>query len=119
MRYRVLDRIGAGGMAEVFRATALGPRGFERTLVIKRILPRLASSPEFLRMFVDEANISARLSHPNIVQVFAFAEMDGLPLLVMEHVDGRDLGEVMRMLGARGTAMPPTVAAEIARQCCV
>jgi len=119
MRYRVLDRIGVGGMAEVFRATALGPRGFERTFVIKRILPKLATTPEFLRMFVDEAKISARLSHPNIVQVFAFAETDGIPLLVMEHVEGRDLGEVLRVLGARGVAMPPAVAAEIARQCCL
>jgi hypothetical protein len=119
MRYRVLDRIGVGGMAEVFRATALGSRGFERTFVIKRILPRLASTPEFLRMFVDEAKISALLSHPNIVQVFAFAETDGIPLLVMEHVDGCDLGEVLRVLGARGVAMPPAVAAEIARQCCL
>src|SRR5262252_8160219 len=119
MRYRVLERIGVGGMAEVFKASALGLHGFERTFVIKRVLPRLASSPEFVRMFVDEAKISARLSHPNIVQVFAFAESDGLPLLVMEHVDGCDLGEVMRSLGLRGATLPPAVAAEIARQCCL
>jgi serine/threonine-protein kinase len=118
MRYRMIERIGIGGMAEVFRATAFGAHGFERTFVIKRILPRLAATPEFLRMFVDEAKISARLNHPNIVQVFAFAEEDGMPLLVMEHVDGRDLGEIMQRLASRGAAMPPAVAAEVARQCC-
>jgi serine/threonine protein kinase len=105
-------------MAEVFRGKAHGPHGFTRTVVIKRILPRLSASPEFVSMFIDEAKISARLSHPNIVQVFAFAEPEGTPLLVMEHVDGRDLGAIARRLAEVGKTVPPVVVAEIARQCC-
>ena len=98
MQYRLTEKIGSGGMAEVFRAVGVGPEGFERPFVIKRIHPHLSQAPEFVRMFVDEAKISARLGHPNVVQVFAFAEHHGMPFLVMEHVDGRDLGDIMRRL---------------------
>jgi serine/threonine-protein kinase len=119
MRYRLIERIGSGGMAEVFRAVAEGPEGFERTFVVKRILPRLASSREFVRMFVDEAKISARLNHPNIVQVFEFAASGDFFFLAMEHVDGRDLGTVIKALADRHLAPPPNFAAEVARQCCL
>jgi serine/threonine-protein kinase len=119
MRYRLIERIGSGGMAEVFRAVAEGPHGFERTAVVKRILPSLARLPDFVRMFVDEAKISARLCHPNIAQLYEFAEQDGTLLLAMEMVAGRDLGAVLSRLSARGRAVPPLVAAEIARQCCL
>ena len=77
MKYRLTEKIGSGGMAEVFRAVGEGPEGFERPFVIKRIHPRLSEAPEFMRMFVDEAKISARLVHPNIVQVFDFAPQEG------------------------------------------
>ena len=119
MRYRLIERIGNGGMAEVFRANAEGPHGFERTVVVKRILPSMSRAPEFVRMFVDEAKISARLCHPNIAQLYDFAELDGTLLLVMEMVAGRDLGAVLTRLSARGRAVPPLIAAEIARQCCL
>jgi serine/threonine-protein kinase len=118
MRYRLIERIGSGGMAEVFRAVAEGPHGFARAVVVKRILPRLAATPEFVQMFIDEAKISARLSHPNIVQTFAFAEPAGMPVMVMEHVEGRDLGSILTRLSEEGQAIPPRVVAEIARQCC-
>jgi serine/threonine protein kinase len=55
MKYRLTERIGSGGMAEVFRATGEGPEGFERAFVVKRIHPHLSHTPEFVRMFVDEA----------------------------------------------------------------
>src|SRR3954464_9559788 len=119
MRYRLTERIGSGGMAEVYRAVAGGPHGFERTFVIKRILPQLAGNAEFVRMFIDEAKISAMLSHPNVVQVFSLAELDGRPVLVMEHVEGHDLGDLLRRLAARGKAVPPPVVADIVRQCCL
>jgi len=69
-RYRLLERLGKGGMAEVFKAKSFGVEGFEKVLVIKRILPELARSPEFVRMFIHEAKLAVRLSHANIVQVF-------------------------------------------------
>ena len=118
MKYRLTQKIGSGGMAEVFRATGEGPEGFERTFVVKRILPRLSDAPEFVGMFVDEAKISARLLHPNIVQVFEFAYQDGGYFIVMEPVDGVDMGFLLRKLERRGAVVPAAFAAEVGRQAC-
>jgi eukaryotic-like serine/threonine-protein kinase len=118
MKYRLTQKIGSGGMAEVFRATGEGPEGFERTFVVKRILPRLTEAPEFVGMFVDEAKISARLLHPNIVQVFEFAYQDGGYYIVMEPVDGVDMGFLLRKLERRGAVAPAAFAAEVGRQAC-
>ncbi len=118
MKYRLTQKIGSGGMAEVFRATGEGPEGFERTFVVKRILPGLSDAPEFVRMFVDEAKISARLLHPNIVQVFEFAYQDGGYYIVMEPVDGVDMGCLLKKLERRGAVAPAAFAAEVGRQAC-
>src|SRR6266481_1531550 len=69
-RYRLLERLGQGGMAEVFKAKSYGVEGFEKVIVIKRILPELARSQQFVDMFIHEAKLSVRQSHANIVQVF-------------------------------------------------
>jgi serine/threonine protein kinase len=118
MKYRLTQKIGSGGMAEVFRATGEGPEGFERAFVVKRILPRLSDAPEFVGMFVDEAKISARLLHPNIVQVFEFVYQDGGYYIVMEPVDGVDMGFLLRKLERRGAVAPAAFAAEVGRQAC-
>ena len=118
MKYRLTQKIGSGGMAEVFRATGEGPEGFERAFVVKRILPRLSDAPEFVGMFVDEAKISARLLHPNIVQVFEFAYQDGGYYIVMEPVDGVDMGFLLRKLERRGAVAPAAFVAEVGRQAC-
>jgi hypothetical protein len=118
MKYRLTQKIGSGGMAEVFRATGEGPEGFERSFVVKRILPRLSEAPEFVGMFVDEAKISARLLHPNIVQVFEFAYQDGGYYIVMEPVDGVDMGFLLRKLERRGAVAPAAFVAEVGRQAC-
>ncbi|RMG20180.1 MAG: serine/threonine protein kinase, partial [Deltaproteobacteria bacterium] len=90
-RYILERRIALGGMAEIFLARQEGPRGFSRRLVIKRILPHLADDPGFQAMFLDEARLAARLSHPNIVPIFDFGEVDGSFYLAMELVRGPDL----------------------------
>jgi serine/threonine-protein kinase len=118
MKYHLTQKIGSGGMAEVFKATGEGPEGFERSFVVKRILPRLTDAPEFVGMFVDEAKISARLLHPNIVQVFEFAYQDGGYYIVMEPVDGVDMGYLLRKLERRGAVAPVAFAAEVGRQAC-
>jgi len=118
MKYRLTQKIGSGGMAEVFRATGEGPEGFERAFVVKRILPGLSDAPEFVGMFVDEAKISARLLHPNIVQVFEFAYQDGGYYIVMEPVDGVDMGLLLRRLERQGAVAPAAFAAEVGRQAC-
>ena len=85
-----MDRLAVGGMAEVFVAIATGEAGFERPVVIKRLLPHLAANPRFLQMFFDEARIMARLQHGNIVQILDMGRIEGLPFLALEYVDGRD-----------------------------
>ena len=74
-RYYLVDKIAVGGMAEVFKAKTFSHGGFEKLLVIKRILDHLSDNDEFVEMFVDEAKISVELQHPNIIQVFDFGRM--------------------------------------------
>ena len=106
-------------MAEVFRAVGEGPAAFERPFVVKRIHPRLSGQPEFVRMFVDEANISARLIHPNIVQVFEFASQDGSYYLVMEPVEGIDMAWLLRRrIDKPSEQLSPAFVAEVGRQVC-
>ena len=83
-KYQLLERIARGGMAEVYRAKSHGVSGFEKVLVIKRILPELARHTEFVEMFVNEAKIAVSLTHANIVQVFdlGFAEEGHVPALM-------------------------------------
>ena len=119
MQYRLTEKIGSGGMAEVFRAVGVGPQGFERPFVIKRIHPHLSQTPEFVRMFVDEAKISARLIHPNIVQVFEFAHHEGSYYIVMEPVDGIDMAWFARRPPEKSKEhLPTTFIAEVGRQVC-
>src|SRR3954447_11877275 len=118
-RYRLLGRIGEGGMAEVYRAVMMGPEGFERELVLKRILPRLSESGDFKTMFVREAKISALLLHPNIVQIYEFGEAEGAYFIAMENVQGVTLREALNTLRKDQRAMPHMVAADVTRQICV
>src|SRR6185503_20442216 len=98
---------GAGGMAEVFLARTQGPHGFERALVIKRILPHLSRDPKFVEMFVAEAKLCSLLSHGNIVQLYEFGEIRGQLYLAMEHVRGTDLRRLLGELHRRGARFGP------------
>jgi serine/threonine protein kinase len=89
--YELLERIGVGGMAEVWRARRVGEQGFERPLAVKRILPHLAADPEFVGMFVDEAKLAVQLSHPNIAAVHDLGRAGDTCYLVLDFVHGRDL----------------------------
>jgi serine/threonine-protein kinase len=94
-KYEVLERIGAGGMAEVFRAKTSGPHGFERHLVIKRMHKELQRDKTLVQMFADEAKLAACGNHPNVVQVYELAQdPSGEMFMVMEHVAGTDLKEL-------------------------
>jgi serine/threonine protein kinase len=112
-RYLLLERIGAGGMAEVFRARLEGPGGFAKEVVIKRILPRLADDPLVVRMFVEEARIAAAAHHDNIAQVFELGEHDGRMYLVMESLRGVDLEALLAAAGKRALRVPPWLAAHV------
>ncbi len=113
-RYQLLERIAAGGMAEVFLARSFGVEGFEKRLVIKRILPELAKNPRFVALFVHEAKLSVCLSHPNIVQVFDLGRVAEDHYIAMELIHGRDLTHVLRVLRRNGDRLPLPIAVTIA-----
>jgi hypothetical protein len=102
-RYRELARIGRGGMAEVFLAVTCEAT-VRKLVVLKRIWPELASDPTFAAMFLDEARLAVRMSHPNVVQTYEVTEHDGRLTIAMEYLDGQPLTRVQNRLSApRGT----------------
>jgi len=115
-RYELVDKLAVGGMAELYKARVRGAHGFEKPLVIKRILPHLASDPQFVEMFIDEAKITARLTHPKIVQVHDF-EQDGDQLYIaMEFVEGTDVLRLVRKCMAAKTPLPAALAIHVAME---
>jgi serine/threonine-protein kinase len=94
-RYRITERVAAGGMAEVFRGVAESMRGFKKNIAIKRILPSLTKNKKFVAMFLDEARLSLALQHANIVQVFDIGHTEDTYFIVMEYVDGVDLKSLL------------------------
>jgi serine/threonine-protein kinase len=106
-KYELLERIGAGGMAEVYRARLGGVAGFEKIVVIKRILPHLAQQKAIAEMFIEEAKIAARVHHRNIVQVFELGALeDGELFIAMEYVAGTDLSVLLRHSVKRKLRIP-------------
>ena len=98
-RFRIVKRLAVGGMAEIFLATAYGLEGFEKPVVIKRILPQCADVPEFVGMFLDEARLVAKLHHPNIAQVYDVGFDGRCHYFVMEYVNGRDVCDILNAAG--------------------
>ncbi len=94
-KYHLLEKIATGGMAEVYRARSYGMEGFEKILVIKRVLDHLAKDEEFIQLFQYEALIAVELQHVNIVQVFEFEQVEGQFYIAMEYVHGLDLARLL------------------------
>ena len=105
-KYQLLELLARGGMAEVFKAKSHGVEGFEKVLVIKRILPELSSNPDFVEMFINEAKIAVTLSHANVVQVFDLGRADETYFIAMEYVAGSDLATVLRRARKYGKPLP-------------
>jgi eukaryotic-like serine/threonine-protein kinase len=105
-RLQVIRRLGQGGMAEVFLAKQVGVKGFEKFLVMKKILPQFAENSEFVDMLFAEARANARLTHPNVVQTFDVGVNDGVAYILMEYVRGPDLKKLMTELRRKGIALP-------------
>jgi eukaryotic-like serine/threonine-protein kinase len=109
-RYEPIRRLAVGGMAEIYLARILGVGivGFEKLVVLKRILPQHALDPELLRMFLDEARLSATLTHPHVTEVYDVGADGDAPFFAMEYVHGANLRELMRAHArAAGTATAP------------
>ncbi|WP_309896087.1 protein kinase domain-containing protein [Archangium sp.] len=117
-KYQLIRKLATGGMAEVYLAKAAGPMGFEKTLVLKRILPHLAEEPAFVEMFLSEAKLAAQLTHPNIVQIFDFGEADGTYFLAMEYIDGPSLRTLIKRASAQGMSLPLTACARLVAHAC-
>lgn len=105
-KYQLLEQLARGGMAEVYKAKAHGVEGFEKILVIKRILPELSANPRFVSMFIDEAKIAVTLSHANIVQVFDLGHAEGTYFIAMEYVAGMDLAALLRLMNKAKRTLP-------------
>src|SRR5436189_5836762 len=109
-RYTVLGEVGRGGMAEILLGRAEGRSGYERLVVIKRILPHLAREPAFVDMFLDEARTLARLRHPNVVQVYELGDTPESLFLAMEYLEGENAGGILRRACVRQESLPPVLA---------
>jgi serine/threonine protein kinase len=110
-KYILLRKIATGGMAEIFRAKTIGAEGFEKIVVIKRILPHYTEDEAFVKMFIDEASIASKLQHSNIVQIYDFEKEEDRFYIAMEYVEGSDLKEVIeRGLKNGNPLQPPQVA---------
>ncbi len=105
--YHLIERIAIGGMAEVWKARAFGMAGFEKTLVIKKVLDELARDEEFVRLFIDEARIAVQLQHVNIVQVFDLGQAEGSYFMAMEYVAGMDLDRLLARAREQGPVPIP------------
>jgi serine/threonine-protein kinase len=95
-KYHVLMELGLGGMAVVEAAVARGLAGFSKVVVLKRPRREFASQPEAVSTFLNEARISARMNHPNVVQVNEVYEEDGLPVIVMEYLEGQSFAKLQQ-----------------------
>ncbi len=112
-KYYLSDKLGTGGMAEIYKAKTFGSDGFEKTVVIKKILPHWANDPEFIRMLVDEAKLAVILDHPNIVDVMDLGSVDNTYYIAMAFVDGFDLKTLMNRVEEKGQKIPIDVACYI------
>ncbi|HSD11645.1 MAG TPA: protein kinase [Candidatus Binatia bacterium] len=116
--YVLLEKIAQGGMAELFLAKRRGVEGFEKIVAIKRILPELSWNRDFVSMFINEAKIAARLSHPNIVQIFDFGKIDNYYFIAMEYVHGENLRAILGRAEEKKIPLSAQIAALIAARAC-
>jgi len=118
-KYLLTELLAVGGMAEVYRAKIFGIDGFEKEMVVKKILPKYAKKQSFVQMFVDEAKIAVALSHGNIVPIYELGEFAGSYYIAMEYVEGPTVLDVLRECFSHNKQLPPPcalyIAAEVAK----
>ena len=112
-RYALYGKIASGGMATVHFGRLAGPAGFSRTVAIKRMHAHFAEDPEFVSMFLDEARLAGRVTHPNVVQTLDVVSIGGELFLVMEYVQGETLARLVHVASQRGQLVPISIAAAL------
>ena len=117
-KYFLLKKLAAGGMGEIFLAKQQGPAGFEKILVVKKILHHLTENKEFVELFLGEARLAARMNHRNIVQVLELGEQDGTYFIAMEYVSGKSLRDVVDLTTKRKEKLHAELCRTIAEQIC-
>ncbi len=117
-RYDLLRTIGWGGMAQVYLGRATGEAGFTKLVALKVLQPELASQPQVVQHFLDEARLAAQIDHPNVVQTVDLGRSDEHYFIAMEYVDGADLSRLIEMSRLRGLDVPIIVALRILRRIC-
>jgi serine/threonine protein kinase len=117
-RYKPLEKIDVGGMAEVWKARSTSMEGFDKLVAIKRILPGLSQQKKFMSMFLDEARLALNLNHANVVQTFDIGVSDNTYFIVMEWIDGTQLKSIYEAAIAQGYKIPKQQAAYIIAEVC-
>ncbi len=116
--YQLVEKLAVGGMAQLFLAKRLKPKGQERTVVLKRILPHLAEDTAFVTMFLDEARIAARLHHPNVIEILDLGAEGDSYFIAMEYIHGEDLRRISKRGIEQGRRMPPPLVCRVIAQAC-
>ncbi len=115
-KFFLLQRLAVGGMAEIFRAKVSGAEGFEKELVVKRILPARSQDKGFIQMLVNEAKLTVQLTHNNVTQIYECGSIDGTYFISMELVNGVSLKDMMVSFARSGTAITPEQAIYVVLQ---
>ncbi len=115
-RYQLVERLALGGMAELFVATAPGEHGFQKRVVIKRLLPQLVHDATYNAMFIDEAKLTARLVHTKIAQTLELGKVDDALYIAMEYIEGIDVLALLREYASKRRRVPPQIAAWIVHE---
>jgi len=117
--YRLIEEIGEGAYAKIYSARVEGPHGFQKEVALKVVHQNLIQSqPDMIHSLVNEARIGGLLSHPNVVQIFKFEEVDGQHVLVMEYVEGPTFRTLVDQLAEYDILLPPGIVAEVGVQMC-
>ena len=117
-KFLLLKRLAVGGMAEIYLARQTGVQGFEKLVVVKKILPQLAVEQSFVNMFLDEARLAASLSHPNVVQIYDLGKEGESYYIAMEFIAGHDLASVVKKARKEQVNVPVEIVAKVVAQAC-
>ncbi|WP_224363645.1 serine/threonine-protein kinase [Hyalangium versicolor] len=117
-KYLLLKRLAVGGMAEIWLAKQLGLQGFEKLVVVKRILDQHATERDFVQMFLDEARLAASLNHPHVVQIYDLGQEQASFYIAMEFIAGHDLLAILRKCKHAQAPLPPPIAARLIAGAC-